>query len=124
MATSTKDLLHGIADVLEKVASYVEMQDSKTLRAEKDAKLAAATKLAEQITTVTGETLGADILDKLANLSPEVVNIVQQLSGTGDRVESLGGPPSVKLAGFSASSSPAAAVQAAEERYLNWLTSE
>ena len=112
-----------VADVLEKTATYVDALESRRLDVIAQEKSANAQQLAEKISQTVGEPLNSETVEKLAELSPEMSALVQRLSG-GNSVDSLGGPPNVKLASAGGQHSVTAGVAAANTRFVNWVTDQ
>lgn len=112
-----------VAEVFEKTAAYIEALEGKQLQVERDAKMAEATKLAAQISTLVGEDISPETLEKLSELSPEVSNLMAQLSG-GGTVDSLGGPELSKTASIHNNNPVAQNVVNAEARFISFLTTD
>lgn len=116
-----KQRLLDVAEVLEKTAAYIEAQEAEQLCKQRKDKDAKARVLSEKISSVVGEPLDEDTVEKLSELSPEMSNILQQLTG-GDTVDSLGGPSAtVKTAGVRNNVS-SDTVAIANTRFIDWLS--
>jgi len=112
-----------VANVLEKTAVYLDALETQRLEKIAQEKSANAQQLAEKISQTVGETLNTETVEKLAELSPEMSALVQRLSG-GNAVDSLGGPPNVKLASVGGQHPVIARVEAANTRFINWVTTQ
>ena len=120
---TTSELLLNTAVVLEKLAAVYEMQETNRLSEETSKKTAAAQKLAEGLSGLTGEDLDDGTVEKLSELSPEVSTLLHKLAGGEGVVDSLGGPSqTVKVAGVRGRGGLAAAVEDANNRFVNWLS--
>lgn len=120
----SSDLLIGAANVIEKFAEYVEAQETKRLSTERQAKLAAANVLADKISQTTGEPVTEEIIEKLAEVPPEVATLFDNLSWSGETVEPLGGPPERdKTASVhTAQDRVQETAAAADTQFVNWLS--
>ncbi len=117
-----KQRLLAVAEVFEETAAYLEEKDAQKLHEVRQAKQAQAQNLAEKISHAVGEDVDESMVEKLSELSPEMSQLVQRLSG-GDAVDSLGGPPeAVKTAGILGPDAVANGVQAANSRFISWVT--
>jgi hypothetical protein len=104
------------ADILEKTAAYLERIDSEKIAAKQEAQQKQAHALAEKISDATGMRVEDELLSKLAELSPEVQDVISRIAG-GDPVESMGGPSeTTKVAS-------AGGIGPAEASFLSFLTS-
>lgn len=110
--------LNQVADVLEKTADYIEAVEAQKIAQDTEKRTKAASALAEQLTDVTGEQFDQEMINKLAGLEPEVADVLSKLAGTG-AVDSLGGPRD-----DSRMKTASDGVSAAEQRFLEFLTSE
>jgi hypothetical protein len=113
-------LLLQTADVLEKAAAYIENLETTRLTQELETKTKTAADLAQKLSQATGEPATADMVQKLAALSPDMQQVIARLAGT-ETVDSLGGPPNTgteKQAGVSPGMPPE------DTRFLNWLVGD
>ncbi len=112
---SDSQLLNQVADILEKTAAYFEHTESEELSRVKAAKDDVATKLAAKLSDVTGELVESTMIDKLAELDPEIASLLSKVAGENDRVDSMGDPKETltKTASRGASS--------ADDRFLEWI---
>lgn len=108
-----------VADVLEKTAGYIDAVEGEKLAAEKTAKETALKTVAERYAAVTGETLSAEELNKLASDSAALGTVTKMLDKTGGAVESMGRPSRETAPG--APLSKEAARQAAFNRFGSFL---
>ena len=121
--STTSELLLNTAIVLEKLAAVYEAHETDRISEETAKKTAAAQKLAEGLSGLTGEDLDDGTVEKLSELSPEVSTLLHKLAGGEGVVDSLGGPsPTVKVASVHGIGGPAADVEAANTRFVNWLS--
>lgn len=110
-----------VAEVLEKTAAYIEAQESEQLRVEQESKTAKAQELAEKVSNIVGEEIEPAMVEKLSELSPEMSDLMQRLSG-GETVDSLGGPSeAVKIASVTGSDLLAKKVADANASFMNFL---
>lgn len=109
------DMLPKIATVLEKVAEYIENVESTKLAADKNRRVSAATELAEKLSTVTGEHFDKNVVDKLANLDPEIAEMIGKFAGGSTGVDSMGGPDDRM------SKTASAGIGSAEANFLSWV---
>ena len=77
-----------VADVLEKLADYLEATEGTKIAEEHAERTKKASDLAARFTEMTGEELDAE---KLAELDPVVMNHLEKIAGAGSPDE-LGGP--------------------------------
>jgi hypothetical protein len=121
---TTEELLRNTAEVLDKMAAVYEAQETDRMTAETARKTAEAQKIAESLSGLTGEELGDGMVEKLSELSPEISALLQKVAGEGV-VDSLGGPSRTeKVASIRGRDGVAAAVAAADARYVNWLSTQ
>lgn len=120
---TTSELLLNTAVVLEKLAAVYEAQETDRISEVTARKTAEAQKLAEGLSGLTGEDLDDGTVEKLSELSPEVSSLLHKLAGGEGVVDSLGGPSqTVKVASIHGKGGTAAAVDAAYNRFGNWLS--
>jgi len=106
-----------VADVLEKVATLLDTQEATKQAALKSEKKAYVEKLATKYVETTGEELPENIQEKLASSDEEVVEFLRStIEKNSEALQPLGGP---SLGNKTARNS----VAAAEERFLDWITS-
>lgn len=87
-----------VADVLEKVASYIDEREGEKIAAEKTALDNTLRTVSERYTAVTGEQLSAEELNKLAADATALTTVQKMLDKTGGAVESLGRPSRTAVA--------------------------
>jgi len=110
------DTLPKIATVLEKLADYIEGVESSKISYEQTKRAEAAHTLADKLSTVTGEPIEETVIQKLANLDPEVAEMIGKFAGETAGVDSMGGPEertTVKTASTGVE---------ADARFINWVT--
>ena len=110
------DTLPKIATVLEKLADYVESIESAKVTKEHTKRAQAAHTLADKLSTVTGETIDETVIQKLANLDPEVAEMIGKFAGETTGVDSMGGPEERNTV------KTASAGDGADARFINWVT--
>lgn len=114
---SDSKILVKVADILEKTASYLEETESRKITEEKTARTKAATELADKLSEVTGEELETSVIDKLAQLDPEISKYLGKIAGESTPVESMGGPRETSNEKTASSGGPSA-----ESRFVDWIT--
>jgi hypothetical protein len=117
---NNEQLLLKTAEVLEKAADYIENLEVTRVSNETAARTKIATDLAQKLSSATGEPVTDEMVQKLAELSPDMQGVISRLAGT-DTVESLGGPQDTgreKQAGVPAGMPPE------DTRFLGWLFNE
>ena len=83
-----------VADVLEKMAGYVEAQESDkqaAVQAERDRLIIA---IREKVSASTGVDISDEIVGKLAEADPTVLETIEKLAASSDTSETLGEPSS------------------------------
>jgi len=113
---SDSQLLNQVADILEKTAAYFEHTESATLSRVKAAKDDVATKLAAKLSDVTGELVEPSMVDKLAELDPDIANLLSKVAGENDTVDSMGDPREETL-----TKTASRGVSSADDRFLEWI---
>jgi hypothetical protein len=89
-----------VAQVLEAAANFIEVTEAKQAEEINSIRTAEVTKLAGRIRDAVGEDLSPETLKKLAATNPEVTELLSRLAG-GERVDSMGGPDTAKIASAS-----------------------
>jgi|GEM_PF-1820069 len=114
---SADALMLQAADALEKMAAYVENNETSRIEKETAVRMKQANALADQISDMVGEPVDEEVVSKLAEATPEVQELLSRLTG-GDNVDSLGGPQEVsKVASVDGNHQPA------DARFLDWVNS-
>jgi len=108
------NILLDTAEILEKLAAYVDGIESQ----KQEVSAASARSLAEKVSESLGHRLDVNMINKIAQADPDMVNLLAQLTQSGDSVDSLGGPAtpthSTKVAG-------SGDMGAAEASLMDWL---
>lgn len=110
------DTLPKIATVLEKLADYIERVESSKVSEDQTKRAEAAHTLADKLSIVTGEAIDENVIQKLANLDPEVAEMIGKFAGETTGVDSMGGPEektTVKTASTGGE---------ADARFMAWVT--
>lgn len=113
-------LEHAVADVLEKLAVYIEsVQEEKNagLREQRDKIIEA---VRQKLSSVTGEDIPSDVLNKLGETDPEVLSMIDKLAM--DREDGELGEPSRRKSA-SAPLNKDEAVEAAGDRLVGFCVS-
>jgi hypothetical protein len=76
----SSQLMRDTADVLEKVAAYIDQDVQARHEAVQAERLRIATELREKVATATGEDLPAEVIDKIASADPSVVDAFTKLA--------------------------------------------
>lgn len=114
---SADTYLDQAADVLEKMAEYLETQESQKIATVKREKTKTAKVLADKIAEAVGEHLDDTMVEKLSELSPDMQDLLGRVTGA-EVVDSLGGPEeSMKIASIVGNMS------SADARFLSWIQS-
>jgi len=111
----TSEALNNAADVLEKVAAYIEKAESGRIQEEADMRQKQASDLAEKLSEAIGEDISVEMAEKLSSID-NVPELLGRLTA-GDTVDSLGGPETEKLAGVEGAES------SADAKFLEWVLS-
>jgi len=80
-----------VADVLEKLADYLEASENAKEAEVVAARTKAASDVVQRLSEATGEALDSEAVDKLAAAGPEVMEILEKFA-SGGSPDSLGGP--------------------------------
>jgi hypothetical protein len=109
-----------VANVLEKLATYIEtMESAKTAEIQAE-RTSVAKELAAKISSVTGETMDDETVDKLARADKDILITLGKLANETNS-ESLGGPAEKRNPNAAMTSKEASA--AADENLLNFILS-
>lgn len=116
------NILHMTADVLDKMANYIDAVEKEA----ESTKLSEKTKAANNIVTVlqdiAGESITDGIVEKIAKTDNDVVDLLSKIASTIQDADSLGGPS--ERSGVPAGPlSSKDQVKLAEDRLLSWLMS-
>ncbi|RLC86826.1 MAG: hypothetical protein DRJ03_07665 [Chloroflexi bacterium] len=107
-----------VAELLEKSAAYIENLVATQAQSAQEERIKEASDLAQQISDATGDEIDSDTVAKIAEVAPEVSDILRKFAGTSSQVDSLGGPETdsdnVKVAH---------SMSSADRSFLGWLTS-
>lgn len=109
-----KSILLETADVLDKLAAYV---DSVEIQRD-EVSTASARSLAEKVADSLGQPVTDDLVAKIAQADPNMVSLLAQLAQSGDSIDSMGGPApthTTKTAGNGQ-------MGTAEASLMNWLS--
>ncbi|RKY28717.1 MAG: hypothetical protein DRP83_00015 [Planctomycetota bacterium] len=110
------DTLPKIATVLEKLAEYIENVEASKVAEVINKKTAAAKALADKLSTATGEDIDENVVQKLAELDPEVAAMIGKFAGDATSVDSMGGPEEGRT------EKTASAGDSADARFIGWVT--
>ena len=111
-----------IANVLDCMADVFDAGEAEKRAAATQQRTTQIEKLATQYREATGEDLPESMRQKLANSDEDVVSLVQKMAARQtEHVESLGGPSSNRD-GDAVPLTKKEASDAADERFLNWIT--
>jgi len=105
------------ADVLEKIAAYLDSVETGKQNAEKAVRVKAATDLSTRLSSALGETVSPDVVEKLAQI-PEAHALLSRLAG-GNDVDSLGGPETTN----SKTASTRGQTSDADKAFVEWCVS-
>jgi len=112
---SDSQLLGQVADILEKTAAYFEHTESQELSRVKAAKDEIAEKLAAKLGDVTGELVDPSLIDKLAELDPDIATLLSKVAGENDAVDAMGYPQETLT------KTASRGVSSADDRFLEWI---
>jgi len=113
------DLNH-VADVLEKVALYLDATEAEKVAAVQADRVKVAEMLRDRIETLTGDAVDEDTLQKLASADLDILSTLDRLAeATGG---DLGGPSDRRDSSEPLTKKEAA--EAADESFLSWVLSE
>lgn len=118
---ANENYLNIAAEVVEKVAAYVDAIESD----KKAAVTAERAKIAEQLKNkfneATGESLSDDLVEKLASADGDIVALVEKLAGSSQPPVPMGGPGEVRDDSAAPRTTKEAAY-AADDRFVAWLS--
>ena len=83
-----------VADVLEKMANYVEAQESDKQAAVEAERGRLVTAIREKVSASTGLDISDEVVGKLAEADPTVLETIEKLAANSDTSETLGEPSS------------------------------
>jgi hypothetical protein len=106
-----------VADVLEKVAGYVEAQEADKQAAVQAERSRLVAEIREKVSASTGMDISDEIVGKLAEADPKVLETIEKLAASTDS-ESLGEPSS--RSGKNAPLTADEEVKLAEERLVSF----
>lgn len=109
------NMLSKIATVLDKTAAYIEQQKSATVREQQEKRAQEAKRLADKLSSLTGEDLESELTEKLAEVDPRIAKVLDRIAGEEAGVESMGGPDTAK-------EKLAAHSKSANESFIEWVT--
>lgn len=110
-----------VADVLEKMANYIEAQESDkqaVVQGERDRLI---TTIREKVSESTGVDISDEVVSKLAEADPTVLETIEKLAASADIGETLGEPSSRN--GKNASLTVDEAVKLAGDSLVNFSVS-
>lgn len=108
-----------IADVLEKMANYVEAVEAEKQAAVATERAKVLHAVKDKLAAITGEEVDENILNKLSSLDPEVFSAIEKLAARSDEQE-LGSPSDRRSAAAPMTKEEAA--KAAEDRFASWCS--
>lgn len=112
--------LNSIANVLRKVAAYVDANESAKEAAVQEERMKVLSAFKEKYAATSGEEIPMDVLAKLADSGDDVVEALSKIASF-EAPESLGGSSDSR--DKTASYSREERVQAAEDRFLDFIMS-
>jgi hypothetical protein len=83
--------LEKIAEVLDRLADYIDAEETAKSDILTRSKVAEAEAVVEKIAAVTGEEVPAELASKLAQSDPETLGLLERLTARSDSFD-LGGP--------------------------------
>lgn len=119
-----------LATVLEKTADFLDAQEHEKTAATRDERHKVITAFAEKYATATGEDLSDNVINKLASSDVDLVGAFQKLASRVDAdtaPEDLGEPgdmPDAEPVYMTKKAEVEAQIQAADDRFLNFLMSD
>ena len=116
MTTHTPELLLNTATVIEKVAEYIESLESSRVVETKQEQKKTASKVAEKLSELTGDTMDASLIDKLAETDPQILTLLSKMAGDSNTVEPMGEPKDKTV-------KTAADMAPAERAFVDWIAS-
>jgi len=111
---------NAIADVIEKLADYVEATETEKQAALEQERTKHVAAIQDKISATTGEDLSEELVSKLSEVDPSILEAIEKLAGSNDDV-SLGRPSTKR-----ASTTPLSkeeAVKLAEDRLVDFCVS-
>jgi hypothetical protein len=108
-----------IADILEKMAVYVEAVDAEKRAAVKAERDRVISVVREKLSATSGEVVDEKIINKLADADPEVLAAIEKLAIAKN--DELGGPSTRPANGIPTNKDEA--VKVAGDRLIGWATS-
>lgn len=108
-----------VADVLEKVANYIEAHESEKRAEVQAVRSKLVSSIREKVSATTGEDLPEDVAGKLAQADPVVLSTLEKLALSSDP-ETLGSPSSRPSNTNPSSLSVKEQVKLAEERLIKF----
>ena len=116
------DLLTNTAEVLEKLATYLDVVEDERQTIALEARRKTASEIRDKLTNLTGGAVDDAVVDKLATSDDAVVELFNKLAVNLQEADSMGGPGS----GSSYSGESLTTVEQAkqaDDRFLAWLQS-
>ena len=115
-------LLEHTAEILEKMASYIDAVESNRINVENTEKMKSASVILEKLQDLTGGSLEENLANKIANTDKDVIGLLDKIASTIQDADSLGGP-SERASVPAGPLSTKERSKLAEHRFLSWLMS-
>jgi ferric iron reductase protein FhuF len=112
-------ILSQAAAIIEKTAEYIEHLEGAKIAARTEEKKKIASVLASRLTEVMGEPVDVALAEKLADIDPDIHQIIAKLAGT-ERVDSMGEPGEN---GTQKTAASASGLPPEDDRLLTWCNS-
>jgi hypothetical protein len=126
----SSEFLRHTADVLEKMAEYLDHQETQQQETQRNEQRKVAAELNEKIAAATGEPFSAETLERLISSDPQTASLLVKLAARSERPESpdeLGSPGDLRDGETARSLTKTAMTkesqQHADGRFLDWILS-
>jgi len=108
-------MLSKIASVIEKTAEYIERREAQTVTEQQEKRAEEAKRIADKLSSLTGEDLDNSITEKLAEIDPRIVNVLDRITGDDVEIDSMGGPGTAR-------EKVASSIRSANDEFVEWVT--
>lgn len=85
-------LLDCTANILEKVAVYLDFLEQDKSQAAKEQQMKFATEIKTKLGSVMGSGLDDSLVEKLSSADPEIMQLLSKVASSVENVDPLGGP--------------------------------